>query len=184
MANAKTDVPAVIYNHDAMSAQPLNEQYAHFCALGFPDDYESRYKEGLVDFLRLIQIDGIESIGINWEVPELLIGTELIEVTDKSGNVRVLGHYMIHFTFHGYKLANLTPLVANGSLYAHPHANQSNSFCMHNGSELMQVHVCNGVYAVPTQVIMTSLRMRSGTVTLLSPYSAAALENWPERSNQ
>jgi hypothetical protein len=159
---------------------PLNEQYAHWCAMAEPEEYDRRYRAGLEDFLRLISIDGVEAIGINWENAMLSIGTASIRATDSQGQQRVLGHYLIIISGKpaGYKLESLTPVDG----YAHPHASQFGEFCMSSGNLVIKKSIIDGKCSVAVTVLMRALKYDPDNVLRGSSYKS--LNQWPlaERS--
>ena len=161
----------------------LREDYARFCALGDQHQYKKRWERGFGDFVQLIRIPGVESIGINWDDPaQLLVGTEVIELPD-SGVVRVIGHILIKIQPPSYMLCNTTPLHSGqGNTYAHPHAKQGGVFCMTSGQQEIHNSIVDGRHSVAVAIIMKGLYLRTGTVDIGSPYSDAARSHWPAKT--
>lgn len=178
MSTAAT-LPVLLVSTEHYRSLPPNEQYAHFCALGYPDEYDARYAAGLKDFPKLVHVEGVTNIGIAWDVVELIVGTKEVIVEDDDGEFRILGRYILYFTMSGYRIENVD-LVLDKS-YGHPHARQNGEFCMTTGHSDVKTRIKDGIYSTPAQILMTALMMQKGTVEIAAPYQSAKLENWPRR---
>jgi hypothetical protein len=161
---------------------PMNEQYAHLCALAHAKQYDARYAAGLEDYERIISIDGLVQIAINWQDKLLLAGTECVEVacnTDEGksrGWVRVIGHFIVTFDLaaRSYALENLSP--NNG--HPHPHAHKdAKVLCMTNGNNAVHSALTDGLPSIAMDLLMRALRMREGTVSTVGP--PRPLREWP-----
>ena len=174
----KAHLPTPLLNVEQFTKLPLNEQYAHLGALGYPDEYQERYQHGLKDFVALIMIEGISQVGIAWDVQELIIGTELVCALDTEGVERELGQYTVCFTRSSYRVTNETRTIGS---FGHPHAYQGKEFCMSSGNGLIRTSLKDGRYSVAARMVITALYMKPGTVSIGNPYGTADTRHWPER---
>ena len=156
----------------------MGEQYALLCAIGNLDEALGRYDSGLQDFARLLHIDGVTRVAIDWSRPALLVGTDCIDVIDESGILRELGHYVISFLpkEKAYTVENVTRTV---DMCAHPHAMQGSSFCMSTGSEQVRISIADGRYSTATAILVQALKMRQGHVEVGVAYGSGQLGKWP-----
>ena len=157
---------------------PLNEQYATFCGLGDEDDFTERYELGLRDFERLLQLRGIEEVGLNWDKRLLLIGTEeiIVLMVDEKGKpvLKRLGQYVISINEHRwYSIANISRNVNN---YAHPHSAQDSSLCM-TDTQIIRLALADGKPSEAIEIILAALRMDESVIVRGIAY--CSLGNWP-----
>lgn len=158
---------------------PIEQQYAHFCAMGDERQYyKRRYARGLDDFARLVLIEGVEQIGIDWQNVVLFVGTACIDAWIQEDIPHELGHYIISIAQNPsrYTISNVTRTIND---FAHPHAMQGGPFCMADGNTFVMTAIADGILSDAISILMTALRMRPGTVQIGSPYPSAALEHWP-----
>lgn len=157
-------------------------EFAKFCALTNPKEYDGWYRRGAVDFPRLLEVDGVAAVGIDWEQNRLVVLTEMVVAFDKRDARKELGEYIVYFdpikkSFHFENVTGGAESKCGMYRFPHPHIHYNGEMCIASGRMEIITAMIEARYSVAMTIIMAALRMRYNEGTFGGPY--IALEQWP-----
>ena len=172
-----------IVQDDRTQLETVRMEFAKFCALTNPDEHDAWYKRGLEDFPRLLSIDGVTGVGIDWQSNRLLVSTELIVAYDKRDDRKEIGEFIVffdpfnkQFTFENVSGGLLSD--CGGYHHAHPHISNG-EMCITTGRAEIIHGMIDARYSVSMRIILAALRMRENEGYFGHPYHP--LERWPTK---
>jgi hypothetical protein len=175
---------------DRYTKLPFREQYAILMALGEPEEYDERYQNAYEDFIELVRVPRLTTVGINWQFAELVLGTEGVSALGSDDELRDLGDlvFMIRQRPADYHVKNIRlrmKLAFGDDLYAaHPHARDGQRFCMANMEQAVLTAIADGRCSQAARILVTAAWMKKGSVATGVPYSGAQIDNWPIKQTE
>ena len=159
-------------------------EFAKFCGLQNPKKYDEWYRRGAIDFPKLLEVDGVVSVGVDWEQNRIIVLTEMVIAFDKRDARKELGEYIVFLdpfnkTFTFENVTEGAESSCGTYMYPHPHIHYDGEMCITTGRMEIITAMIDARYSISMTVIMAALRMRYNEGTFEGPY--ITLERWPTK---